>query len=327
MKGQKSFDELKGSRDETLLVTGGAGFIGSHLVESLVARGYSVKVLDILSRGTLQYIKPLIDTGKVEYIDGDIRYKDVVDKTMKNVDYVFHMASTNINRSIAYPEESFDVNFRGSHVVFQSALDHNVKKVIFSSSASVYGQPKKLPMSEDDVPDPITPYCISKLSSEYLLKFLSRQYDLKYIVLRYFNVYGLRQHTDAYYTSVILVFLQRLMNNLPPTILGSGEQSLDFINVRDIVRANVVAMESGVENEIFNVGTGKLTTIKELAYMLLRITGKDIQPIFEPRDTIVTERKADVEKAKELLGFESQIDLMSGLREVVEDMKEHPERY
>ncbi|GAH85229.1 unnamed protein product, partial [marine sediment metagenome] len=124
---------------KTICVTGGAGFIGSHLVESLVSRGYSVKVLDILSRGTLQYIKPLIDSGKVEYIDGDIRYKDIVDKTMKDVDYVFHMASTNINRSIAYPEESFDVNFRGSHVVFQSALDHNVKKVIFSSSASVYG--------------------------------------------------------------------------------------------------------------------------------------------------------------------------------------------
>lgn len=324
------FEEDEGMsrlNNKVVLVTGGAGFIGSHLVESLVSRGYSVKVLDILSRGTLQYIKPLIGVGKVEYIDGDIRYKDVVDKTMKGVNYVFHMASTNINRSMAYPEESFDVNFRGSHVVFQSALDHNVKKVIFSSSASVYGQPKKLPMSENDVPDPITPYCISKLSSEYLLKFLSRQYGLKYIVLRYFNVYGLRQHIDAYYTSVIILFLQRLMNNQPPVIQGSGEQSLDFVNVSDIVRANIAAMESDVKNEVFNIGTGKLTTIKELANTLIEITGKDIQPIFQPRDIIVTARKADIRKARELLGFETQVDIISGLREVVEDMKEHPERY
>jgi len=313
--------------NKRILVTGGAGFIGSHLVESLVARGYPVKVLDILSRGTLQYIKPLIDTGEVEYIDGDIRYKDVVDKTMRDVDYVFHMAATNINRSMAYPEEAFDVNFRGSHVVFQSALDHNVKKVIFSSSASVYGQPTKIPMSESDTPDPITPYCISKLSSEYLLKFLSRQYGLKYIVLRYFNAYGPRQHTDAYYTSVIIIFIQRLMNNLPPMILGSGEQSLDFVNVKDIVRANITAMESDIENEIFNIGTGKFTTIKELANILLDITGKDMKPIFQPRDLIVTRRKADIKKARELLGFETQVDIMSGLREVVEDMIEHPERY
>jgi len=135
-------------KNELVLVTGGAGFIGSHLVEELVAKGYKVRVLDVLSRGNLEYIQPLIDKGNVEFIDGDIRYNDIVDKSMKDVDYVFHEATTNINRSQLYPEESFDVNFRGSHIVFKSALDHNVKKVMFASSASVYGQPKTLPIAE-----------------------------------------------------------------------------------------------------------------------------------------------------------------------------------
>ena len=168
-------EDLKmSSEQQSVLVTGGAGFIGSHLVEKLVEKGYHVRVLDILSRGTLEYIQPLIDSGKVEYFDGDIRYKDAVDNAINGVDYVFHEAATNINRSQVYPEESFDVNFRGSQVVFKSALDHKVNKVMFASSASVYGQPKILPMSEDHELDPITPYCVSKLSSEYLLKFYSR---------------------------------------------------------------------------------------------------------------------------------------------------------
>jgi UDP-glucose 4-epimerase len=313
-------------KNELVLVTGGAGFIGSHLVEELVARGYKVRVLDVLSRGNLEYIQPLIDKGKVEFIDGDIRYNDVVAKSMKDVDYVFHEAATNINRSQAYPEESFDVNFRGSHVVFKSALDHNVKKVMFASSASVYGQPKTLPISENHELNPITPYCVSKLASEHLLKFFVRS-GLKFLTFRYFNVYGLRQHTDAYYTSVIILFLKRLLNDKPPLVMGNGEQSMDFINVKDVVRANIMGMESDVENEILNIGSGKSTTIRNLAYMLTDIMGKDVKPKFKPRDVIVTERRADIRKAKDLLGFEPEIDLREGMREVAEDIKKHPEMY
>jgi UDP-glucose 4-epimerase len=313
-------------KNELVLVTGGAGFIGSHLVEELVARGYKVRVLDVLSRGNLEYIQPLIDKGKVEFIDGDIRYNDVVAKSMKDVDYVFHEAATNINRSQAYPEESFDVNFRGSHVVFKSALDHNVKKVMFASSASVYGQPKTLPISENHELNPITPYCVSKLASEHLLKFFVRS-GLKFLTFRYFNVYGLRQHTDAYYTSVIILFLKRLLNDKPPLVIGNGEQSMDFINVKDVVRANIMGMESDVENEILNIGSGKSTTIRNLAYMLTDIMGKDVKPKFKPRDVIVTERRADIRKAKDLLGFEPEIGLREGMREVAEDIKKHPERY
>ncbi|CAG0972112.1 UDP-glucose 4-epimerase [Methanosarcinales archaeon] len=314
------------SENKLVLVTGGAGFIGSHLVEQLVNKGYRVRVLDVLSRGTLEYIQPLMDAGKIEYIDGDIRYQDAVDNAMKGVDYVFHEAATNINRSERYHEESFDVNFIGSYNVFKSALDHNVKKVMFASSASVYGQPKVLPMSETHELNPITPYCVSKLASEYLLKFFSR-FGLKYTIFRYFNVYGIRQHTDAYYTSVIIIFLKKLLNGETPIIDGNGKQSMDFVNVKDVVRANIMAMESNVENEIFNVGTGRTTSIREIAYMLIEQSGKNIEPIFKPREVIVTERRADVRKAKELLGFEAKIDIQEGLKEVTEDIIKNPGRY
>lgn len=314
------------SENKFVLVTGGAGFIGSQLVEHLVNKGYGVRVLDVISRGTMEYIQPLIDAGKIEYIDGDIRYQDAVDKAMKGVDYVFHEAATNINRSEKYHEESFDVNFKGSYNVFKSALDHNVKKVMFASSASVYGQPKVLPMSENHELNPITPYCVSKLASEYLLKFFSR-FGLKYTILRYFNVYGLRQHTDAYYTSVIIIFLKKLLNGETPIIDGNGKQSMDFVNVKDVVRANIMAMESNVENEIFNIGTGKTTSIREIAYMLIEQSGKNIEPIFKPREVIVTERRADVRKAKEMLGFEAEVDIKEGLKEVTEDIIKNPGRY
>jgi len=150
---------------------------------------------------------------------------------------------------------------------------------------------------------------------------------LKYNILRYFNVYGLRQHTDAYYTSVIILFLKRLLNDKPPLVLGNGEQSMDFVNVKDVVRANIMGMESDIENEVLNIGSGKSTTIRKLAYMLIDIMGKDVKPRFKPRNVIVTERRADIRKAKDILGFEPEIGLQEGMREVAEDIKKHSEMY
>jgi UDP-glucose 4-epimerase len=314
-------------KDKNVLVTGGAGFIGSHLVEALVEKGYFVRVLDNLGRGNVKYIQPLIDKGKIEFIDGDVRYSDAVDKSMKDIDYVFHEAAVCINRSLVYPKESIDINLNGSHNVFKAALDNDVKKVIFASSASVYGEPQILPMSEDHPLNPITPYCVSKIASEHLLKFFARQ-GLKYFVLRYFNIYGLRQNIDAYYTSVIILFVKRLLNNRPPLIDGDGSQSMDFVNVKDVVRANLLAMESDVVNEVVNVGSGKSTSIAELAQVLIKSVGADVKPIFNPRESVlVTHRRADVTKAKKLLGFEAMVNIEEGLNEVAHDIAKNPELY
>ncbi len=314
-------------KDKNVLVTGGAGFIGSHLVEALVENGYFVRVLDNLGRGNMAYMQPLIDKGKIEFIDGDVRYSDAVDKSMKDIDYVFHEAAVCINRSLVYPKESIDINLNGSHNVFKAALDNDVKKVIFASSASVYGEPQILPMSEDHPLNPITPYCVSKIASEYLLKFFARQ-GLKYFVLRYFNIYGLRQNVDAYYTSVIILFVKRLLNNRPPLIDGDGSQSMDFVNVKDVVRANLLAMESDVVNEVVNVGSGKSTSIAELAQVLIKSVGADVKPIFNPRESVlVTHRRADVTKAKKLLGFEAMVNIEEGLNEVAQDIAKNPELY
>jgi UDP-glucose 4-epimerase len=310
-----------------ILVTGGAGFIGSHLTEELVRKGHFVRVLDNLQRGRLHYIQPLIDKGKVEFIDGDVRYLDAVNKSMQGMEYVFHEAAICINRSQAYPQEAIDINLNGSHNVFKSALDHNVKKVMFASSASVYGEPEKLPMSEHHTLNPITPYCVSKIASEYLLKFFTR-HGLKYIAFRYFNVYGLRQSTDAYYTSVIILFIKRILNNQSPQLVGDGTQTMDFVNVRDIVQANILGMESDVVNEVFNVATQTQTSVKQLAEILLASLGKpELKAELLPRHVLVMKREGDISKISRMLGYRVSVDARTGLSEVARDIAAHPEDY
>lgn len=310
----------------TALVTGGCGFIGSHLVEALAKKGIKVKVIDSLVKGKLESIQYLIDQGKVEFIEGDIRNRDSVDKAMKDVDYVFHMAAVHIQRSAQSPEESVDVNVKGSYNVFKSALEHNAKRVIFSSSSSVYGEPKKLPMSEDSEMNIVEPYGASKLMAENLLKFLATK-GLKYNILRYFNVYGERQAIHAYYTTVIIHFVKRILNNEAPVIDGKGTQSMDFTHVSDVVNGNILTMESKAENEIFNIGTGKSTTVKELAEILIKALGKDVEPIFRPREVLVTKRQADITKAQKILGFKPKVSVEDGLKEVALAIKAHPELY
>ncbi len=303
-----------------VLVTGGAGFIGSHLVDRLVDLGHHVVVIDTLSRGLLSNISDHINSGNVTFHDSDIRYRDAVDAAMKDVKYVFHLAATNINRSVVYPEESFDINFRGSQVVFKSALEHDVERVIYASSASVYGDPKVLPMSENGELNPITPYCVSKLACEHLLRFYHRS-GLKSVSFRNFNVYGERQNTDAYYTTVIIKFIENICNDKPPVILGDGAQSMDFIHVSDIVRANILAMESDIDCEIINLGSGKSTSIADLARIIIKKFGTKIQPIFEARDVMVSERRADTFKAKDLLNFSTKKQFSEGIGEVISEIK------
>ena len=309
------------------LVTGGAGFIGSHLVEALVnEEGLEVVVLDNLIKGKLDSIRYLIDKGKVRFIEGDIRCRDAVDEATKGADFVFHTAAIHINQSSRSPDECIDIDIKGSYNVFRSALEHGVKRVIFSSSSSVYGDPKKLPMSETDVLDPCEPYGAAKLYCEQLLAFLGKQ-GLKWNALRYYNVYGERQAAHAYYTTVVIHFIKRVMGNEPPIIDGKGDQSMDFTHVSDVVRGNILAMKSKAENEVFNIGTGVSTSVAQIADIIIKALGKDVKPIFREREVLVTRRQADTEKAKRLLGFSAKVLVADGLTKVAREIAAHPERY
>lgn len=292
-----------------VLITGGNGFIGKNLTNELLKKNYKVRVFDNKRENKLP--------KQVEFIQGDLRNKEEVNKATKDIDYVFHKAAVAINRSLEFPEESLDINLKGSFNVFESCLKNKVKKVIFSSSASVYGNPEKLPVKEDDKTNPVTPYCVSKLASEYLLKFFSER-GLNYVILRYFNVYGKGQNIDAFYTSVVNNFIKKVLKGESPEIHGKGNQSMDLINVRDVVKADIMSMESKVKNEIFNVGSGKQTTVKELAELILKILDKKSEVKYIDREVIASRRQADISKIRKMLGWEPEVKLEDGIREIVE---------
>ncbi len=305
--------------DKTVFFTGGAGFIGMHVTPMLLEKGYKVRVFDNMFRGDRDKMAELVATGNVELIDQDVRYGGAVHAAMKGCDSVIHFAAVSINKSQSDPYESVDINVVGAHNVFAAAADHGVRRVVFASSASVYGDPEHLPMHEDDTLNPLTPYCIAKRTGEDLLSYYQRRAGLSWIALRFFNVYGEGQKTTAYYTSVINHFVDRLRRGEAPVIDGEGKQSMDFIHVQDIARATVLALEAERDNVAINVGTGIDTTVAELADILIEAVGVDVKPIFNPRDVLVARRAADVQRAKDVLGFEYSIAVNDGMRALIKN--------
>jgi len=303
--------------DRTVFFTGGAGFVGLAVVPMLLDRGYKVRIFDNMFRGDRDAVARLAATGDVELIDQDVRYGGAVHQAMKGCSHVIHFAAVSINKSQSDPYESMDINMIGNHNVIAAAADHGVRRLVFASSASVYGDPKKLPMHEDDELSPLTPYCISKRAGEDLLGFYQRRADLSWIALRFFNVYGPGQKTTAYYTSVINHFVDRLRRGEAPVIDGNGEQSMDFIHVHDIARATVLALEADQANLPINVGTGIDTSIAELARILIDAVGTDVEPVFNPRDVLVSRRAADITRAREVLGFEPTIAVRDGMTDLI----------
>jgi UDP-glucose 4-epimerase len=310
---------------DKVLITGGAGFIGSHLAHRLVDGGYNVVLLDNLARGKTEYIDDLVSKSQATFVQGDVReYRTVLD-CMKDAKYVFHLASLCINYCFAHPEECLSVNIEGSYNVFKIAKELGAKRVIFASSASVYGNATHFPTNENDQLSPLTPYCVSKITDEYLLKISGLEHN----ILRYFNVYGARQSTDAYYTSVIVNFMKKLMANESPTIHGDGEQTMDFVNVHDIVEANYLAMLTQRANEIYNVASGKSTSVNELFRLLAKLLGKKIEPVYKPfpaSGKLVTRRQADISRL-ESIGWNTRINLEEGLSEIIDDLKKNPSFY
>ncbi|MEH0936238.1 NAD-dependent epimerase/dehydratase family protein [Micromonospora psammae] len=302
---------------QTVFITGGAGFIGLHVVPLLLEKGYQVRIFDNMTRGDRDRVAELVATGDVELIEQDVRYGGAVHAAMKGCDYAIHLAAVSINKSQADPYESLDINMVGNHNVFAAAADHGVKRLVFASSASVYGDPKKLPMHEDDRLDPLTPYCISKRAGEDLLGFYQRSKGLNWVALRFFNVYGPGQKPTAYYTSVINHFVKRLKTGQPPVIDGKGEQSMDFIHVHDIARSVVAALESEQGNVPVNIGTGIDTSVATLAEILIKAVGVDVEPQFSPREVLVSRRAADITRAREVLGWEPTIAVEDGMTDLI----------
>lgn len=305
------------AQGRTAFVTGGAGFIGLHVVEQLLERDWNVRIFDNMWRGDRDRANDLAKTGKVDVVDQDVRSGAAVAAAMKGATHVIHLAADSINKSVADTYSSVDVNMVGSHNVFSAAVDQGIERVVYASSASVYGDPKKLPMHEDDELNPLTPYCIGKRTGEDLLRYYERKAGLSWIALRFFNVYGPGQKTTAYYTSVINHFVNRLRLGEPPVIDGAGEQSMDFIHVKDIARAVVLATEAEKGGAAINVGTGIDTSVARLAHILIDAIGADVEPQFNPREVLVSRRAADTTRAKEMIGFEYAIPVDEGMADLI----------
>ncbi len=303
--------------DKKVLFTGGGGFIAAHVIPMLIEGGYTVRILDNMTRGDRARVNEFIATGKVELVEKDVRYGGAVREAMRGCTHVIHFATVSINKSVADPHESIDINMVGNHNVFAAAADEGVERVVFASTASVYGDPKRLPMHEDDELKPLTPYCISKRAGEDMLGFYERTKGLSWNALRFFNVYGPGQKIEAYYTSVINHFIQRLRAGQPPVIDGRGDQSMDFVHVTDLARAVVAALESGQANVPINIGTGIDTSIATLAKILIDAVGVNVEPLFNERDVLVSRRAADITRAREILGWEPKISVEEGMRELV----------
>ncbi|MFK0246779.1 NAD-dependent epimerase/dehydratase family protein [Amycolatopsis azurea] len=303
--------------DKKVLFTGGGGFIAAHVIPMLIEGGYTVRVFDNMTRGDRARINEFVATGKVELVEKDVRYGGAVREAMRGCTHVIHFATVSINKSVADPHESIDINMVGNHNVFAAAADEGVERVVFASTASVYGDPKRLPMHEDDELKPLTPYCISKRAGEDMLGFYERTKGLSWNALRFFNVYGPGQKIEAYYTSVINHFIQRLRAGQPPIIDGRGDQSMDFVHVTDLARAVVAALESEQANVPINIGTGIDTSIATLAKILIDAVGVNVEPLFNERDVLVSRRAADISRAREVLGWEPKISVEEGMYELV----------
>lgn len=291
------------------LVTGGAGFIGSHLVDTLIEKGFDVIIIDNLSTGKKEYLNP-----KAEFHKLDIRDLEKIRPAFKGINYTFHLAAQpRIQPSIVNPEESHSNNVVGTLNVLIASRDAKIKKFIYSASSSAYGDQKTLPLKEDMIPGPKSPYSMFKWIGEEYCRLFNELYGLPTVSLRYFNVYGPRQSCEGAYATVIGVFLRQAKNKEPLTIAGNGKQSRDFTHVKDVVQANILAMQSikADKGEIINIGSGKNYTINEIAYFISNKT-KNIPP----RSAEVQATLADNNKAKRILNWKSTISIEEGIKEL-----------
>jgi nucleoside-diphosphate-sugar epimerase len=298
------------------LVTGGAGFIGSHLVDALVAANCDVTVLDNLSTGHLSNLSQI--ENRMTFYKGDVRDQDLLIKASKDCDIIFHQAAVvSVPQTVENPVDSALVNDMGTLYVLEAARKNKVKRVVLASSCAVYGDDPEIPKHENMSPKPQSPYAVQKLAGEYYARLYFDLYGIKTVSLRYFNVYGPRQDPSSPYAGVISIFMIKASAKTAPVIFGDGNQFRDFIFVKDVVRANLLAANGGkVQGKILNIGTGRSVRVNELWRMICRLAGNNIEPKYEPaRMGDVRESVANIDYAKKDLGFEPEYSFERGLKE------------
>ncbi|HWL71480.1 MAG TPA: NAD-dependent epimerase/dehydratase family protein [Geminicoccus sp.] len=309
-------------RDERVLITGGAGFVGSHIADQLLAAGCrQVVVLDNLVRGRRDNLAPALATGRLRLVEGDIRDRALLDELVADSDLVFHQAALRITHCAAEPHLALDVMVNATFDLLESCVRHRVRKVVAASSASIYGLASHFPTPEEDPPyDNRTLYGAAKLFNEGLLRSFHDSHGLDYVALRYFNVYGPRMDVHGRYTEVLVRWMERLDQGLPPVIFGDGLQTMDFVDVRDVARANVLAAAAPATDTVLNIGTGIETSLLGLAGELAKVMGRPaLTPDFQPERSVnpVPRRLAATDKALAEIGFAHQIGLERGLAELV----------
>lgn len=312
--------DIKGSN---ILVTGGCGLIGSTTID-LLLRDYSpasIVILDDLSRGTLANVEEALKDPRVTLVRGDIRDVEAVRRATQGKDAVIHMATLRITACAAQPREALGVMCEGSFNVVEAAQAAGVKKVMAASSASIYGLAESFPTREDHHPyNNRTWYGASKIMLEGLLRSYNDMYGLSYVALRYFNVYGPRMDIHGKYTEVLIRWMERIATGHPPLILGDGAQTMDFVYIEDVARANILALESDLTDDVFNIASGIETSLNDLAAALLKVMDSDLQPEYGSERAVnpVSRRLADLTKADQVLGFKAQVNLEDGLLRLVD---------
>ena len=312
--------DLQGKR---FLLIGGAGLIGSHLLDQLLQEDIKEAVVfDNFSRGTFENIENALSDSRVKIFEdgGDILQTDVLGKALNKIDGVFHFAALWLMHCHEYPRSAFEVNVQGTFNVLEACVENSVKKLVFSSSASVYGDALEEPMTEDHPFNNKNFYGATKISGEAMLRDFHHRYGLDYLGLRYMNVYGARQDYKSAYMTVIMKVLDAIDRNESPTIFGDGTEAFDFVGVEDCGSANLCAMRSSASDQFYNIGSGKRTTLKELVEEILKITESDLPIRYEKRNqaTLVTNRIGATEKALNDLGFMASISLEEGIRKLIE---------
>ncbi|KPA11385.1 nucleoside-diphosphate-sugar epimerase [Candidatus Magnetomorum sp. HK-1] len=304
---------------QNILITGGAGFIGSHIAEKTLENNYNVRIFDNLSTGKLSNLDTIKD--HIEFIKGDIRDYDHLKKSFQGCDIIFHEAAeVFVPRTVKDPIETSMINDIGTLNVFEAARQCGVQRVVFASSCAIYGDAPQLPKVETMLPRPKSPYAAQKIMGEYYAKLYNDLYQLETVCLRYFNVYGPRQDPSSPYSGVISIFLTKAINNEQPIIYGDGNQNRDFVNVKDVVQANMLAAtQTGANGNVYNVGTGKTVSINALWENVCKLTGISLSPTYEPfRSGDILASVSDIRHAIQKLSYSPSISFEEGLKETLE---------